>query len=190
MAVVALSLPLILWAANTIWVSVQKSVVRKSPSFLGATVVTVAYQQPMRLLEDKGDWWKVEVDGREGWIHHSAVSNTLVVTARVENKQAGSGGFGGFNLDGAPDAGTRVAENENEEITLAGKGFNQAAEASYQKNKKLDFKAVDLMEQRSIGNFDARQFASAGGLNYLEPEKWNFEQQSGGFSLGNNPFSF
>jgi hypothetical protein len=192
LALFIMALPLVLWAASNIWVSVQKSVVRKSPSFLGAQVATVAYQQPMLLLEDKGDWWKVEIDDKQGWIHHSAVSTSLVVTAQVEKKQAGSGGFGGFNLDGSPDTGTTISEKKNDDITLAGKGFNQQAEAHYrQAAANLDYQSVDMMEQRPLGDFDLNRFASAGGLNYLEPKKWDFDEaKSSGFSSGNSPFSF
>jgi hypothetical protein len=47
------------------------------------------------------------------------------------------------------------------------------------------------MEQRPLGDFDLNRFASAGGLNYLEPKKWDFDEaKSSGFSSGNSPFSF
>lgn len=144
------------------WVSVKQSIVRNSPSFLGAVVARVNYEQQLTITSKDKDWWQVEVDNQPGWIHHSAISTELVQrTSSVESFQSS-------------DSTDEVNREQSENITLAGKGFNKETEAEYAKaNSSLNFNQVDIMENRSLDGFSIDQFASEGGLVHVDPEQLN-----------------
>ena len=144
------------------WVSVKQSIVRSTPSFLGAVVARVNYEQQLTVTSKDKDWWQVEVGNNSGWIHHSAVSLELVQRASsVETFKSG-------------ETSDEVKHEQSENITLAGKGFNKETEEEYAKaNSKLNFKQVDIMENRSLDGFSIDQFASEGGLVHVDPEQLN-----------------
>ena len=144
------------------WVSVKQSIVRNTPSFLGAVVARVSYEQQLLVTSKDKDWWQVQVDNQAGWIHHSAVSTELVQrVSSVETFQSG-------------ETSEEVNREQTENITLAGKGFNKETEQEYAKaNSNLNFEQVDIMENRSLAGFDFNQFASEGGLVHVDPEKLN-----------------
>ncbi len=144
------------------WISVKQSIVRSTPSFLGAVVARVKYEQQLTVTSKDKDWWQVQVDNKTGWIHHSAVSTELV--QRVSSVETFKSG----------ETSEEVKREQTENITLAGKGFNKETEAEYAKgNSKLNFEQVDIMENRSLAGFNVDQFAADGGLVHIDPEKLN-----------------
>jgi uncharacterized protein YgiM (DUF1202 family) len=124
-----LFLPLLVNAQETLSVQVKESVLRATPSFLGQIVAKVAYGDQVTVLEKNGAWRKVSLKGGtpQGWINSSALTTKKIVL------QAGQ-----------TNVKTGATQNE---LTLAGKGFNNQVEASYMgQNKKLDYAWINRME--------------------------------------------
>lgn len=133
---------------ETMSVQVQEGLLRATPSHLGAISARVPYGDQVMLVEDRGDWKRVAAQsGRlQGWMHSTALTTkTIVFTA------------------GEADA---VASVSHGEIALAGKGFSKEVEAEYrQRNRNLDYRWVDRMEQAAAQPEQMRAFLAAGELN-------------------------
>ncbi len=178
------------FAGDDVWVSVRNSVVRDKPSFLGGVVARVKYQQQLELLNDDQSWWQVSVDGKQGWIHSSALSETLTLKEETEES---SSGFSFNPFSGGDDSNAKTEENggreiTQDEITLAGKGFNKDVEKAYSEDSdQLNYKAVDVMENRSLNGFSVASFAADGGLTHMDPESlddaFKEENSSGGSNI-------
>lgn len=135
------------WAATPTEMSVQirNAQLRSTPSYLGAVAGSAAYAERVAILTTQGDWIQVRTAKATGWIHKSALSPKRI------SQQAGTG-----------DVGT-VASGE--EMSLAGKGFNAQVESEFKaKNAKIDFSAIDRMEQIKIPADDIRKFLIEGKL--------------------------
>jgi uncharacterized protein YgiM (DUF1202 family) len=133
-------------AATRMNVQVQTGQVRATPSFLGKVVVTIPYGVSVEILQDKGDWLQVKsLQGQVGWMHKSALT---------ANKVAMSSG-----------STTAKSGASNDELALAGKGFNSDVEREFKaKNKKLNFAAVDRMEKIKIPAPEMQAFLQTGGV--------------------------
>jgi uncharacterized protein YgiM (DUF1202 family) len=116
-------------AEETMSVQVKESEVRATPSFLGKIVAKVVYGDRVTVTGKSGSWTKVSLKGgtTQGWMHASALTTKRVVlSAGQTNVKSGT---------------------SQDELALAGKGFNDQVEASFMKqNKKLDYTWVNLME--------------------------------------------
>ena len=55
-------------------VQVRESHLRNSPSFLGKIVTTVHYGDRLSVVEDKSPWIKASINGKQGWLHDSALT--------------------------------------------------------------------------------------------------------------------
>jgi uncharacterized protein YgiM (DUF1202 family) len=123
-----LCLPLLSYAEETMNVQVKESELRATPSFLGKITAKVAYGDRVTVMEKSGAWRKVSLkSGAQGWINASALTTKKIVLQ-----------VGQTNVQ------TGATQNE---LTLAGKGFNNQVEASYMaQNKKLDYSWVNKME--------------------------------------------
>ena len=143
--VVALPLAASAVLAATLTVVVQETQVRQRPQFFAPTVATVRLGDRVSGSDaSTGGWYKVKAGDTTGYIHESAVTAKKV---KLASRSAG-------------DSGTSA-----EEITLAGKGFNEQVEQSYKAGHgDLDFKKVDAMEKRKIGDSKLAAFMKAGGL--------------------------
>jgi hypothetical protein len=127
-----LCLPLISYAQETMNVQVKESELRATPSFLGKIIANVAYGDRVTVLEKKGAWQRVSLKGgAQGWINSSALTTKkIVLQAGQTNVQTGA------------------TQNE---LALAGKGFNNQVEASYiAQNKSLDYTWLNLMEKFKV----------------------------------------
>ena len=115
--------------ADTLNVQVRTGKLREQPTFLGKIVAEVAYGDGLRILREQGEWRLGRAaNGREGWIHISALTDDEIVLA----------------------AGTGPVETgaSSDELALAGKGFNAQVEAEYrEQNREIDFTWVDRMEK-------------------------------------------
>jgi len=124
-----LFLPSLVTAQENLSVQVKESELRATPSFLGKIVAKVAYGDRVTVSETKGAWKKVSLKGGspQGWINSSALTaKKIVLQAGQTNVQTGA------------------TQNE---LALAGKGFNNQVESSYMaQNKKLDYNWVNKME--------------------------------------------
>ena len=170
-----LSAPLAAVAADPdqVWVSVRKSSLRATPDYLGERVAKVGYTDALQVVAREGDWWKVSHDGKEGWIHTSAVSDTLKQSQGSGGGNGGSsagGGFGGLSLPfGGAKSAPRAADTQGgkyseDEVTLAGKGFNRDVEERYRGQAKVDYASVDAIEKRAPSDKSVATFARKGVL--------------------------
>jgi len=123
-----LCLTLFAYAQETMSIQVKESELRATPSFLGKIVIKVSYGDRVTVLEKNGAWRKVSLkNGTQGWISSSALT-TKKITLQA----------------GQTNVQTGATQNE---LALAGKGFNNQVEASYMaQNKKLDYSWVNTME--------------------------------------------
>mgnify|MGYP001175634479 FL=1 len=121
--------PMQVSAEETMSVQVKESEIRSTPSFLGKIVAKAAYGDRVAVTGRSGSWTKVTLKGAgtEGWMHASALT-----TKRIMLKAGQSDVKSGTTQD---------------ELALAGKGFNNQVEASFIKqNKNLDYTWVNRME--------------------------------------------
>lgn len=131
--------------AATVTVLVQETKVRKRPQFYAPAMATARLGDRLDAGGVENGWYAVATNGRDGFIHQSAVT-----AKRVRLSSADSVGGSG------PSA---------EEVTLAGKGFNEQVEKSYRSGRgDLNFSDVDAMEQRTISDPALSRFMRDGGL--------------------------
>ncbi|MDR3570337.1 MAG: SH3 domain-containing protein [Syntrophobacteraceae bacterium] len=149
----------VLVLAGTVWsdsglmsVQVKVAQMRSTPSFLGSIVCPLAYGDRVRALGKQGDWVDVKSsNNRTGWIHQSALTEKLVVL----------------------NSGAGVSSSaSNQEIALAGKGFNQDVERQYRaSNARLDYARVDRMESLKISRDQMISFLDDGKVRASKGEK-------------------
>jgi hypothetical protein len=138
-------------AQKVMSVQVRKGQIRTSPSFIGKIVTKLPYGEQVDVLEEKEGWHRVEKPGTQikGWMHASALTEKKIVVkpGAKDVKQAAS----------------------SDELTLAGKGFNEQVEKSFKsKNPKVDFSGVDRMESVTISQKEILKFVKQG---QLEPKE-------------------
>lgn len=120
-----------LWAASGhVTVAVESAKVRKAKAFFSSPVATVKYQDSLPAGEPEDGWIPVDVRGKKGWLHSSAVAGK-------------SGKLRGGKWEADDEAGP-------DEVTLAGKGFNAEVEKTYRSGDAGDYDAVDAMEGRKV----------------------------------------
>ena len=133
--------------AATLTVMVEQTQVRKRPQFFAPAAATVKLgaHLPNASESPTNGWYTLKgSDGSVGYIHESAVTTKKV---KLAARAAG-------------ESGTSA-----EEITLAGKGFNEQVESSYKAgHAELDFSKVDAMEKRSIADDKLLPFMRSGNL--------------------------
>jgi hypothetical protein len=116
-------------AEETMSVQVKESEVRATASFLGKILAKVVYGDRVTVTGKSGSWAKVSLKGGtpQGWLHESALTTKrIVLKAGQTNVKSGT---------------------SQDELALAGKGFNNQIESSFMnQNKKLDYTWVNLME--------------------------------------------
>jgi Bacterial SH3 domain len=134
-------------AQQTLSVQVKDGEIRATPSFLGKIVARVAYGDLVSVAEKRGQWVKVSVVGGKvrGWIHSTALtSKRIALRAGATNVQTGA------------------TQNE---IALAGKGFNEQVETQYRKeNRQLDYTWIDRMERLKVSPDAMSSFLAQGNV--------------------------
>lgn len=133
-------------AAETVYVQVAETRVRREASFLSPSVAVVGFGESLEKLSVTGLWFRVS-RGRqvEGWVHGSAVTTMRLVLK-----------------PGEEDAPVQTGRAEP---TLAGKGFSAETEADFKsKNPGLDFAALDELERSVPTDEEVLRFAREGGL--------------------------
>jgi len=142
-----LFLPIYANAQGTLSVQVKEGELRATPSFLGKIVDRAAYGDRVNLIEERGAWKKVSLkNGKiQGWMHSSALTTKrLALKAGQTNVQTGA------------------TQNE---LALAGKGFNEQVEASFQKeNRNLDYTWINRMETFKVSPDQMRNFLVQGDV--------------------------
>jgi len=166
MLTLLLLLPLAASALEQVMVTVKQTSIRADKLFYAKAIATARFTDRLQLLsEDKG-WLRVKFRNKTGWVHASAVSS------------GGGGqdsGLGGLSsalnmLSGKSASQGSNREFSEDEVALAGKGFNVAVESEYRKqNPRANFSAVDKMEKQGAKPATILRFADAGALQPRDP---------------------
>lgn len=131
--------------ADTLRVVVRESAVRADCRFFAPIRSTVQSNDQLAVIAKNGDWYRVTFKGVNGCIHKSAVQSRT------------------YSFSGT-DASSQGGASEDE-VSLAGKGFNPQVESAYRKkNSELDFKTVDTIQQYQVAADSLKSFIEAGGL--------------------------
>ena len=150
-----LGLALCLLGPGTGWAEVLKvsqpnQSLYADPDFAGTPLAPVAEGSEVNVLQQAGDWYKVEVDGKTGWMHRQAFPAA----------QAGSK----FDIKGLL-FGAPAKEAKSDEVALAGKGFTPEVESSYrQKHPEMQFAQVDRVESNRVDPAKLQAFIQEGEL--------------------------
>jgi len=131
---------------KTMSVQVKETQLRATPSHLGKIMVRAPYGARVTILEERGDWKKAAYGSYRGWVHASALTTKRIVLTAGKTAQTGAVG--------------------QDEIALAGKGFNQEVENRYRaNNKNLDYTWINRMETFNVTPEQIETFVSEGRLS-------------------------
>jgi hypothetical protein len=120
------------------------------PDFAGQPITAVPEGAALNVHSQAGDWYKVEYQGKVGWIHRQA----------FPAPEAGSKFSLGKLIGVAP-----AKETSSDEAALAGKGFTPEVESSYrQKHPEMKFGEVDKVEALRVDPATLQAFIAEGGL--------------------------
>jgi SH3-like domain-containing protein len=143
-----LCMPLQAIAGETLSVQVKESEIRATPSFLGKIIARIAYGEMVEVVENSGSWKNVSIKDNtaQGWIHESALSTERIILH-----------------EGQTDARTGATQDE---LALAGKGFNKQVEEEFIKqNKDLDYTWINRMEKFEVTPEVMETFLARGEVN-------------------------
>jgi len=133
------------WAGKTLQVGVKEGPLRAAPAPFGKVLKLLHYGDAVEVLEERKGWSRVRAGSNLGWMHATllAVRGTQLVTGRGRVEAAAS----------------------QDELTLAGKGFNSQVEAEYRRqNLTLDYATIDRMETLAVRSAEVEHFVTEGGL--------------------------
>jgi hypothetical protein len=120
------------------------------PDFASTPVGSVPVGAEVNVERQAGDWYKVEYQGKTGWINRQAFPAPA----------AGSK----FSLGGLL-TGTPVKQTSSDEVALAGKGFTPEVESGYRaKHPEMDFAQVDKVESFKVDSATLQAFIKEGDL--------------------------
>ncbi len=132
-------------AAATVKVITQEAMIRTDKRFFAPALVRTPFGAALEELGREGDWFRVNYQGKEGWIHKSAVQ---------EQK---------FQLSSL--AGGQAEEASRDEVALAGKGFNPEVEKAFRdKNPKMRYDLVNQVQAYRVEEQKLQAFIRAGNL--------------------------
>jgi hypothetical protein len=131
--------------AATVKVITQDAVIRKDKRFFAPALVRAPFGAALQQLGKEGDWFRVSYQGKEGWIHKSALQ---------EQK---------FQLSSL--AGGKAEETSRDEVALAGKGFTPEVEKAFrEKNPKMRYDLVDQVQGYQVAEQKLQAFLRGGNL--------------------------
>jgi len=131
--------------AATVRVITQEAAIRQDKRFFAPAVARVPYGSSLEAQSQEGDWLRVHFQGKQGWIHVSAVQ---------ERK---------FQLSAL--AGGPAQETTQDEVALAGKGFTPEVEKAFrEKNPKMRYDLVNQVQAYKIDESRLQAFIQAGNL--------------------------
>lgn len=157
--VLALGLALVLLMPGTGWAEVLKVAqpnqsLYPDPDFASTPVAPVPEGAEVNVETQAGDWYKVEYQGKSGWLNRQAFGKP----------QAAAGSGSGFSLPGLL-TGKPVKETSSDEVALAGKGFTPEVENSYRsKHPEMNFAQVDKIESITVPPAKLQAFIKEGDL--------------------------
>ena len=131
--------------AATVKVITQEAVIRQDKRFFAPAVARAPYGSVIQELSREGDWLRVSYQGKQGWIHVSAVQ---------EQK---------FQLSSL--AGGQAQETSHDEVALAGKGFTPEVEKAFrEKNPKMRYDLVNQVQSYKVDEQKLQAFLQGGNL--------------------------
>ena len=131
--------------AATVKVITQEAVIRQDKRFFAPAVARAPYGSVIQELSREGDWLRVSYQGKQGWIHVSAVQ---------EQK---------FQLSSL--AGGQAQETSHDEVALAGKGFTPEVEKAFrEKNPKMRYDLVNQVQSYKVDEQKLQAFLRGGSL--------------------------
>jgi hypothetical protein len=123
------------------------------PDFSSTPIAPVPVGAAVNVERQAGDWYKVDYQGKTGWIHRQA----FPAPAAAGGAQFSLPGL----LFGAP-----VKQTSSDEVALAGKGFTPEVESSYRsKHPEMNFAQVDKIESFRVAPAKLQAFIKEGDLN-------------------------
>jgi len=133
--------------AQTFKTVADKQQLFATPSYSGEVVATIPAGAEVTIIQQSGDWSRVEYQGQQGWLPARAFA-------------------GGKKLDlSSLLQGKAVKESKTDEVALAGKGFTPEVEADFrQKHPDLKYDQVDQIEKFSVSAAELQAFRQEGGL--------------------------
>ena len=151
----ALGLALVLLGPAICWGEVLKVTqpnqsLYPDPDFASTAVAPVPVGAEVNVERQAGDWYKVEYQGKTGWINRQAFP-----APQAASKFSLSG-----LLTGAP-----VKQTSSDEVALAGKGFTPEVESGYRsKHPEMNFAQVDKIESFKVDSATLQAFIKEGDL--------------------------
>jgi hypothetical protein len=146
--------PALCLAAEPVKVKVQKASLFSQPNFLSNPVAALQFGDQLEMEEAVKDWAKVKFGQQRGFIHQSALTSTRVDMKTMMFSSSGS------------------SEATQDEVALAGKGFNPEVERNYGKtHPEMNYALVDEIERYSVDPNSLRSFIQKGGLKVSEGQK-------------------
>ncbi|PLY06944.1 MAG: hypothetical protein C0624_03925 [Desulfuromonas sp.] len=135
------------WGSELLSVAIKNAGVRAQPRIFAKKLTSLAYGDQVEVIGSQKAWYQVRLtDGRSGWLQQTALtSDDLQLSAGKRRVNTGA---------------------SDEELTLAGKGFNNEVEQKFkQRNQYLDFTWVDRMETFAPSDRELQSFLRNGKLN-------------------------
>ncbi|NWF56561.1 MAG: SH3 domain-containing protein [Syntrophaceae bacterium] len=131
--------------AATVKVITQEAMIRKDKRFFAPPLVRAPFGAALEQLGKEGDWFRVNYQGKEGWIHKSAIQEQKFQIASL--------------------AGGQAEEASRDEVALAGKGFNPEVEKAFRdKNPKMRYDLVNQVQAYKVDEQRLQAFIQAGNL--------------------------
>ncbi|MDH4231391.1 MAG: hypothetical protein OEW04_05095 [Nitrospirota bacterium] len=133
-------------SAETAKVITKENALREDCRFLSPVKARLKYGDQLEILSGDADWFNARYKNKKGCIHSSAVKEKKI------------------SLAGLAAPGSEPATED--EVALAGKGFNPQVEDSYKnRHADLDFRKVDSIEKYRISEEELFTFIRKGGLH-------------------------
>ena len=136
------------FAQEFVSVVTQKNAIRDSCRFFAPIRATVEYQDQLQVVSRQEDWLIVTFQDQQGCIHATAVQEMTISLTRLAQE----------NIE--------HREATQDEVSLAGKGFNPQVEKTYRdENPGMDFDAVEKIMAFEATPDTLERFIEEGGLN-------------------------
>jgi hypothetical protein len=131
--------------AATVKVITQEAVIRNDKRFFASPVVRAPYGSVIEQIGREGDWLRVSYQGKQGWLHISAVQEQKVQIS--------------------PFSQGKAREASQDEVALAGKGFTPEVEKAFrEKNPKMRYDLVNQVESSKVAEAGLQAFMRSGSL--------------------------
>jgi uncharacterized protein YgiM (DUF1202 family) len=139
----------VLAGAETMKVTQGNQSLYAEPNYSGTPIAPVPAGAEVNVLSSSGDWYKVEYQGNNGWMHRGGFAQAQTPKLNLPGMLFGGG----------------VQQTKSDEVALAGKGFTPEVEAGYrQKHPEMNFALVDKVETFKVDSAKLQAFIKEGGL--------------------------